>query len=373
MIKNKWIFYVTILTLGVALLSGCYGDNDSQTTILSKDVISETSKLNDPIYVTFKEVLDLEPEIDFTDILGVSSEILLYRKNSQLLQLDLNSQMSKNLLASNPLAISKDLSKALFVDDSSDLYVYEVQNEALVLIHEDIIDFFDNQIAFIDSTGHYISYFDNNSLTLKIIESSEGEIQLIDLTGILKHGSYARPKAYTNGESLYIAIDSQNKLAIYQFNEEGSLIEKLLFPHKEDTILDFQVINGGKQLIFNGVYNKLSGVFLYDLTDASLTRLVSGGKTSEGEWIPSYTISPDESRIAFSLEIEEQGDHVTNYYLAGISDAKLINTVRIIENENLPAVISMMAHWSPDSNNLFIKKTAQSGQSRIVEEILIYK
>ncbi|QNO15055.1 hypothetical protein HYG86_09895 [Alkalicella caledoniensis] len=372
MIKNKCFFYVTILSLGVALLSGCYGNNESQTTILSKDVLSESGKLNDPIYVTFKEVLDLEPEIDFTDILGVSSKRLLYRKNSQLFQLDLNSQISKNLLAFNPLAISKDLSKALFVDENN-LYVYEVQKEASVLIHEDIIDFFDNQIAFIDTMGHYVSYFDNNSLTLKIIDSSNGEIQLIDLEGILNHGSYARPKAHIDGESLYIAMDSQSKLAVYQVNEDGSLIEKLLFPHKEDTILDFQVINGGKQLIFNGVYNKLSGVFLYDLTDASLTRLVSGGKTSEGEWIPSYTISPDESRIAFSLEIEEQGNHETNYYLAGISDARLINTVRIIENENLPAVIAMMAHWAPDSNNLFIKKTAQSGQSRIVEEILIYK
>ncbi len=371
MIKNKCIISVAILSLSVALLSGCHGGDGSQTTVLSKDVLSETNQLNDPIYVTYNELLDLEPEIDFTDILGLSSEKLLYRKNSQLFQLDLSSQMPRSLLKFNPMDISKDLSKVLFIDDNN-LYVSDIQKESTTLVLEDIIDSFDNQVTFIDTKGQYVLYFDNNSLSLMIIESSKVEVQEVDLKSIFENESYARPKAYSDGENLYISIDSQSKLAVYKLNKDGSLIEKLHFPHREDTILDFQVISGGKQLIFNGVYNKMSGVFLYDLDDSSLTKLVSGGKTSEGEWIPSYTISPDGNRIAFSLEIEDQGNYETNYYLADISDAKLLNTVRIVENENLPAVIAMMAHWSPDSNSLFVKKTVQSGQSRIVEQILIY-
>lgn len=56
-------------------------------------------------------------------------------------------------------------------------------------------------------------------------------------------------------------------------------------------------------------------------------------------------------------------------YVADVTGGGLSRAIRIMENVKMPAVISLMAHWSDDSGKLYIKMPASTGETNLVDKI----
>lgn len=102
-------------------------------------------------------------------------------------------------------------------------------------------------------------------------------------------------------------------------------------PDKDDAIGEFEIINKGKDLIFNGEYNRESGVYLYSIENKTLSKIKAGGKDKEGTWSPFFNISPNEDKILFdSPAADNKG---TDIYAAEIIQNKVSKKISVLQKQ----------------------------------------
>ncbi|QOR67858.1 hypothetical protein IM538_06915 [Cytobacillus suaedae] len=141
--------------------------------------------------------------------------------------------------------------------------------------------------------------------------------------------------------------------ALYRLTADNKKELVLPIEHKEDRIARFEIINDNL-LVFNGTYNEESGIFIYNMEEKIVNKVVSGGTDSEGTWTPFFSISPDGTKMLFDESVIEGKYSHNNVYIANIEGNRLSGSIRIIEKAQLPAVIAILAHWKDDSSAFYI-------------------
>lgn len=168
------------------------------------------------------------------------------------------------------------------------------------------------------------------------------------------------------------AHSKKDGYGIYELSFDHQKKAIVQFPSKKqssDTLTGFDLINGGKTVIFNGTYDGEPGIFFYDVDKKTLTKVVSGGVDKEGQWAPFYSLSPDGTKIVFGNIARDKDTVKNDVYVADVTGGGLSQAIRIMENVKMPAVISLMAHWSDDSGKLYIKMPASTGDTNLIDKI----
>lgn len=112
---------------------------------------------------------------------------------------------------------------------------------------------------------------------------------------------------------------------------------------------DYNIIDGGKKIIFVGILKGEDGIFIYDIESDKYNKVVSA--TEDGASV-CYWISPDKSKLIYATP-EDKGDkRYWNMYAAKINGNELVNRICLSKCVDLGGSIPNMVHWSTDSKKI---------------------
>jgi hypothetical protein len=352
------------LSLAVAALTGCATAHSQDKTVVISDNVAIKSSMDDAeVAISKPQDITLTESVTYSEMLGIHNDQLYFNRKDGLAKTSLTTGQTFQVKGRPFQEMSKDGRRAFYVDDAG-IYVYHVDTDKIVRVADSTT----NSVTFADPKGEYIAYFDSTDLSYVFIHTVTFEKKKVDMQVQFPVSVYSIAGGTVYKDKIYMS---------FQHPEEGTAIYKLSanqkelilsFPHKEDRMVQFHIIND-QLLVFNGTYNEESGIFFYEIDKQVVQKVVSGGKTTEGIWLPFYSISPDGTKILFDESAPEDGHFYTNVYLANIAGNQLSKSIRIIERAQFPAVISMLAHWKADSSAFYIPKSKQLGEGYSNETI----
>ncbi|OIJ21514.1 hypothetical protein BKP45_01730 [Anaerobacillus alkalidiazotrophicus] len=365
-------------TMAAMLLTGCNSlgivQGEGNTVVVSEDVVLESIITDAKVAVSQPEQISLDQKINHRELLKIDENQILYMKDNSLYSTNLN-HSSPNLIKELPVReLSNDGRKALSVENGTiSIYNIETGETAEFTDLDESID----GISFADPKGNYISYYSFESSRLVIIDTNTAVKTLIDLNDLFNNPTnFSFSGSVIHNDDIYLRTHIQGEgSAIYKIKPDHSVEKIVSTKELNDNIFDFEFVNDDL-LVFNGIINKEPGIFLYDIPNQEANKVVSGGTSSEGTWIPSYSISPDGSKMLFNTILHKGDEFLDNVFIATIENNNLSRSIQIIQNAHLPAVIKILAHWSNNSSAFFIPRTSQdiTGYDELtIEYISVYK
>jgi Tol biopolymer transport system component len=117
--------------------------------------------------------------------------------------------------------------------------------------------------------------------------------------------------------------------------------------NKDYSIRQFDFINNGQAILFSGHYNKEEGIFLYDISNDSVVKVVSGD---------FYNLSNDKTKILYDTIT----DGISNIYGAKINGNTVTSRKCIYNNIDTYAAISISSWWTPNDNTILIDEEDSS-------------
>ncbi|HYK71657.1 MAG TPA: hypothetical protein VEV44_00790 [Pseudoneobacillus sp.] len=337
----------------VVTLTGCNLIGTAQgkvkTVVIDDDVALHSTMDDTDVAISKSERIALSEKITYDNLLRINNDEMFYTKDHSFYKTDISNQKQTLLKELSVREVSRDASRALIMNNDG-VFVYNLESDKIVKVSQPM----DSDFSFADPKGKYISFhnFDkSNYVFINTTTLKKTELNYKKLFN-LKDVSLSNAIAYN--DLFYISSQSpKDGYAIYKLSTDHQKELVLQLPHQNDHIAYFEFLND-QTIIFNGSYNEESGIFIYDLEKQVVTKVVSGGVDSEGTWTPFYSISPDGTKILFDTVVHEDDKFFNNIYLANIEGNKLSKSIQIIEKAQLPAVISLMAHWSEDSSTFYI-------------------
>ncbi|MDI3480761.1 MAG: hypothetical protein PWQ97_416 [Tepidanaerobacteraceae bacterium] len=362
------------IMFAAAGLAGCafreYPARADSMVILSQDVLRQSTIEDKTVKVPQTREISLQQSIGYRDILAIDGQHILYRKDHVLYTVDMNG-LNPQLLANLDVnEASRDGKKVMYLDKDQ-YFVYDLKSKSKTpLIKKQGQD---GEPYFADEKGGYVSYFDFKHSNLNVIDTQTSETHALDFKKLFTLENFMLEDVKIYMDKVYVATHSKKDgYGIYELSFDGQKKAIVQYPPEKqdsDTLAGFDLINGGKTVIFNGTYDDESGIFFYDVDKKSLTKVISGGLDKEGQWTPFYSLSPDGTKIVFDNIVRDKDTVKNDIYVADITDGGLSQAIRIMENVKMPAVISLMAHWSDDSSKLYIKMPSSGGDSDLIDKI----
>ncbi len=365
------------LTIALSTLSGCQlmdrANGEGKTVIVYDNVTSQSTMADAEVAVSQAEQVTLKERVTYGQLLKISNEGLLYTKENSLFKSDSSNENNSMLAELQAKQLSKDGTKALSIMNS-EAFVYDFSTEKTVKVAT--INNTDGDVTFADPQGKYITYYDFNTSHYVFVDTETQERVTLNYKELfnLENSSFGSPKIY-NGAIYFSFYNQKEGQAIYRLSLDSKKDVVLSFPHEQDGIGQFELLND-HTLIFNGVYHNEPGIFLYDIANEEINKLVSGGRDSEGTWTPSYSVSPDGSKLLFDTVVYENDKHLNNVYIATLEENKLLRSIRLMEKVETPAVIQVLAHWDETSSAFYIPMSTndQPGYSdKEIDFISIYE
>ncbi|MFE8699609.1 hypothetical protein ACFYKX_03110 [Cytobacillus sp. FJAT-54145] len=346
------------VTLAVSVLTGCgvfdTAQGEGKTIVISDDVALQSTMEDAEVSLSKPEKVSLNEKITYQQLLGVANEELYFVKNNSLYQSDLAGINPVKIEDIEVKELSKNHKKALSVENGK-IKLYNLDTNEVV----DLGNYKENDgdVGFADQEGNYICYYSFSTNNYILIDTETKKEKSLDFKKLFnkKDFSFERPTIYK--DSIYLSTHTgKDGTALYKvsFDQKKEMI--LGFPHKGDQIARYDFLNDDT-IIFNGTYNEESGIYVYNIKDQEINKIVSGGTDSEGTWTPFYSLSPDGKKLLFDTVVREDDKFFNNVYLAMLEDGKLTRNIRILEKAELPAVIALLGSWSEDSSTFFIPRT----------------
>ncbi|MEB1808499.1 MAG: DUF5050 domain-containing protein [Bacillaceae bacterium] len=350
------------VTLAVSVLAGCNTQGNVQgegkTVIVSEDVVLESIISDAKVAVSQPEQITLKERITYGELLKIDNEKLYYTRENAL--------FSTNIDGANPTLIediaAKQLSrngkKAISVENNS-AYVVTLETGKKKKIAE--LEENHGDVSFADPDGEYLSYYEFTDSNLVLINTDTTEKTLYDFNQLFNSPrNFSFHSGTIHNQDVYLATHIQDEgSALYKLSADNQVEKVITLKNINDNIFDFEFLHDDL-LVFNGIYDEEPGIFFYDLNKKAVTKVVSGGTSSEGTWIPSYSISPDGTKLLFNTILHKGDQFLDNVFIASIENNQLSKSIQIIQNAELPAVIKLLAHWNEDSSAFYIPRSDSS-------------
>ncbi|MCG7335744.1 hypothetical protein MHZ95_10685 [Sporosarcina sp. ACRSM] len=368
--KGKWKGFV-LLTAVSLLAAGCSTQGNAQTqetVIVNEDVQLESSLADSTLEVSRLKDIEIGQTIENRGLYKGShneewflGDQLYYNKKDGLYSLDIVTKKEKKLAEQEVISVSNNGNWALTQQEEK-VHILNLQSGDMQWLEKASqwdVRFVSDDVAYYHSTTYQLNLFD--------VETQEEAVwDLSDFEGFTL--SFIKKEM----GNMYIAAHSEkNGYGVYQLKDQGQIAAVANFGGDDTQFNDFNLLQDGS-LLFNGTYDGKTGIYYWDKKTKAVQQLVSGGKDSEGIWVPFYNLSPDESKIMFDMPVQIEGDFKTNVYMAEIADGQLTNSVRIMENtDDLYAVISLSGHWSEDSKTAYI--TTSKDDHEHVGDIAVFQ
>lgn len=357
--KSVSMILLLMLLIGI-LLTGCtfnkYFASDEPTVVLSKDVLKESniadkvtkvpkiSEITLPEDITYKDII--------RDVLAINGEYVLYHKDRLLYKMDLVNKKVEPIASLDIKYASSDGSKILYIDNNN-YYLYDLTNnlQKPLNINKNM------EVTFADRRGKYVSYYDNKNIV--VINTVTGVKHSINMSKNFTLENFMLMGAKVYYDKLYVAIHThKDGLGIYRLGYNGEKTTVLKFPYKfndTDSLAEYDLLDNGNTLVFNGEYGGDPGIYFYDITKKTIKKVLSGGKNKEGSWIPFYSLSPNGEKIAIDIPYKGNNKDYYGIYVANISKGTLSQAIHIMDNTNMPSAIEAVSNWSNNSSKLYIR------------------
>lgn len=343
---------LAILTLASMVAAGCSltGKANMQETVTINDNVQLESSLADSsLAVIHEKTIPLPIKADYT---GFHGDKVYYNQNDGTHLINAET-LVKSKLADKPFfALSENGNRALsLVDEKIYVLDFEANTEKLIGQGDRTETYL---YYFADAEGKEVIHVESGEkLTVQVFDVDSLEVATWDLSDQFELNGFTLTSIKRDSDGIYVAAESlKNGYGLYHLDHSGkaktvSSLENI------ESLATYDFIEPNK-IIFNDIYKGKSGIFIMDLLTNEVTQLVAGGKDEEGIWVPFYKLSPDHSKILFDTPVQVGNEYKTNVYMAELVNNQLANTVRIMENADLFAVISLTGFWSPNSKTAYI-------------------
>ncbi|MDQ0155744.1 hypothetical protein [Robertmurraya andreesenii] len=270
--------------------------------------------------------------------------------------------LAETKLAEKPFfAISENGNRALsLVNEKVYVLDFESGTEKLIGNGTETYEYY-----FADAVGKEVIHVESGEeIVVHVIRVDSSEVNTWKMKDWFETNNFTLTSIKKDDEGIYVAAESkEDGYGLYHLDYNGNI--KTISTLENIDSLDTYDFIGTDKIIFNDIYKGNSGIFMIDLASDEVTQLVEGGKDEEGIWVPFYKLSPDHSKILFDTPVQVGNEYKTNVYMAELVNDKLENTVRILENAELYAVISYTGAWSSDSQTAYISTSTKPGDSMI--------
>lgn len=362
--NGKWKG-ILVLTFAGIMMAGCtlQGDAETQKTIIINEDVQLESSLADSKLEISQEKVKVEKNANYTNLRGNK---LYFNENETTNVFDVATKENRKLADRSFYSISESGDRALSIDGEK-IYAIDLHTGKEQLVGEGD----ESQYTFADHKGDDIVHiYGESDHMVELINLETNDVKSWDLRESFKLNDFSLMSVYKAKEGIYVLANSQDDgQGVYLVEDNGNVTPVVTMTENDSTFTDFYVLQNGS-MIFNGMYKDKSGVFLLDQASSQIQQLVAGGKDEEGIWVPFYKLSPDESKILFDTPVQVEGGYKTNVYMAELINGKLVNTIRILENADLYAVISLTSSWSDDSKTAYVATSID--HSEAVDSIEVF-
>lgn len=365
-----------MLTFGIGILCvACtpaseVRHDDGDAIVISDNVAQESYAADNSIVAGDVHQVDLTGLIPDSGFLGFREDDAFFNKDGKLYCLSGGTEPATKLADFEALSISKDGSKALYLAGNA-LHLYHIEDSSSEVLKAEV-SHTDGlfRVFFLDDQGEYVAILEKGDKQIWVVNTTTKTSQTI--------------KTKTNVSNHHITV-ANNRLYFYTYqgpqelssidlkDQQQQVTPVIKLPHKQDIIFNFDVLDGGKRILFTGTYNNDDGIFLYQRNENTITKLVSGGEDEEGRWVPTYNLAPDGSKLLFDTVVKDGKVHASNIYLAQLVENKLTEPVLLLEKAQLGSVIQVGAYWSNDSSHVaLIKRILDSQDNLTIEALLVF-
>lgn len=349
---NRKLKVIALMALATVLTAGCSIQGNAQSgknIVIEEDVQLESALSDSSLEVQRLNDIEIEDDIPNTGFYqGDGGETIYYNENGELHTYKISTKEKRKLLEGENIVVSKNGKKAMILPSKGkEAVVHNFTNGKIDKIK--IVSPWDT--FFIDEKGNEIASFDVNANKLQIIQVDSKETKEWDVSEFDTYSLTSTTKAEND---YYISARSKadGLYGVFKLSDQQT-IEKVFSVPDKDQISTIHILKNNN-IIFEAMSKEQSGIYLFNQENNEVQQLIAGGKDDEGIWTPSFILSPDESKIMFNTPVKHEGTYKMNVYMGELINGKLENTVRILENANLYAVISITGHWSKDSKTAYI-------------------
>lgn len=360
--KFKGIAVLMLLSL---ITTGCTVQGNAkspETVIVKKDVQLESALADSKLSVARQDDLAIGVSIPGEGIREYfNGDRIIYLDKGKLNAWSMQNKTVQQLTDENITEISADGHWGLSQEANGQTFLHNLKNGEKQLIGKVSPE----DITFI---GNDLMYYVYETNTIRLLNVQLDELATWYLDGF---EDFSTSRVTKGKDRLYTALrNPEGNVGIYRLAENGDMENIVTLAGEGMYFGDFTILQDGS-VIFQGDYDGKVGIFHWNRETKEVQQLISGGEDSEGIWIPSYQLSPDESKIMFNTPVQVKDHYKTNVYVAEIINGKLTNAVQILENADLYAVISLSGHWSADSKMMYVTMTDE--QSVNVDRIALFQ
>ncbi|WP_227396087.1 TolB-like translocation protein [Jeotgalibacillus aurantiacus] len=335
------------------LTAGCVMSSAAQETVtVQEDIKTESMLADQTLAFTHEQTFDIAFfSEEFYGFHGASS---FFSDGNKMIRVDTETGNHTEVSDKPFIDISKDGKMALTIEDEL-LFLADLESGEDTLIgtlgEEGLID----QPYFSGGESHFIinpeSYYTDGAIEVIDTASMETSEWIMDSRFI---ADSIHPQNFQVSESglLLSGKLKDGAYGIYRLAKGGypELLLELdqLHPTEEYVLID-------QKFIFSGMMDGQSGIFIKDLQTNEIEMLVSGGKTEEGIWTPSFNLSPDGQYLLFNTSIQMGSEFFQNVYVGRLEGLQLTHTSLVMEHAELYAVISYSGYWTEDSQQFYVQ------------------
>lgn len=115
---------------------------------------------------------------------------------------------------------------------------------------------------------------------------------------------------------------------------------------------DYEILNGGKSILLEGIINGESGTYMYDVENKKFNRVISHMKSKEGDFSSPFWVSPDKTKVVYVNRAMENGKECWNLYAARINENNFTNRICLAKDIDFGGSVPNWAHWSNDGKKV---------------------
>ena len=357
-ITNEGGIFMKCITIGVAslalvgVLAGCYQTSEAQTehTVTTEENVQLISSLDDSTLQVQHETISFPKGISTdTSYMGFLGQHFYFNTDDGIYVFDVESETYDKVADGSFYEISQNGQRTLTsINDVSYVLDFETMQKTKIdgTNIQDLIFFANDE----GSKVFHINDENHEEIIFNYIDVKTGAKQSWSAKGynVSLTAQKAEDGIYIFGEN------EQSGYGIYQIKDNQEVVkitdlDNGLWVESSDFLSE-------TKFIFSGSVDNQTGIYMKDIRTDKTTLLVAGGKSKEGIWTPSFSLSPDQSKILFDTPVQVGEEFKGDVYVAelSIADEQLKNTTRLIEKGDLYAVIALSGKWSNDSKTAYI-------------------
>lgn len=413
--KSNKIKLIIKILIPVVIIGGCIGVEK----VLSKQKEKIFNKVvvvnNDDIDINEGESIEIQSKEVYGDVVGLTQNFGFVNDDEVLVSIGLSKE-EFNKKYPNPIDKSDyELEDQVINELCGIMYVYNLRDFSKKTLGMDARDICSDLIP---NTNKYVYFSENKisvsdlntkseigSINASIFEKDNNELRMgaecmgrwskdgkcfisydkeslivyniekdsVKKIKVNKDNRYisVMPSYYSeNGEDIYYIGVKYNKNANIQgvykvnINDENEKIEEVFnLPANDGNgnfesysgINEYDVLDGGKKIIFSGTIKGVSGTYIYDSDDEKFYNVVPAVTKSEyGSYSPMIWVSPDKSKIIYTNLVKKGDKEQWNLYAARVNGNSLTDRVCIYEDIKL---CGYDVTWSADSKKILFFTT----------------